>query len=407
MSLDPSITPNPDDPGDDTQRRFRYQNTYASILGILMTDESKKIKEIYCEHHDDILVKNNDDKYHAIQVKTKDINLRPFDLDDEAIKKSCKRFVEMNLKFPEQFSGFSIISNHGFDKTNDASCIQAMIDHYIKEGTFNGRTNYGKFVKSIADECGCSVEEVINVIKKLKLKTYSTLEDIHSKLFNQIKSCPLLTGLTESKVTDIADMMLAKFFKAASLFEEATDSALLYMTGLMSEDEIVQEKILSKRIERNSLSTWLAQYKEEPVRLKLKDRNSINDMPKGSQILTIKMDAGDIDADNIDMMRDLKFSFEQHSLAWLYKDTNKANDQYNQVTTITENLCREIFDEAKIAETDGGMEMLVKVRKAIRERQLKDPELFFDCTYEHLLGVVGVLTESCKVWWSDKFVLPQ
>jgi len=407
LSSDPSLVLNTDDPGDDTQRRFRYQNTYAGILGILMTDDTRNIEEIYCEHHDDILVKDTAQKYSAIQVKTKDINSRPFDVDDEAIKKSCKRFVDMNLKFPDQFKGFSIVSNHGFDNTSKASCIQSMIEYYVKGNVFNNKTNYGKFVKNISEECGCTIEEVIDTIKKIKLKTYSSLEDIHFKLVNGIKTCPLLSGVTESKVNDIADIVLAKFYKASSLHQDENDTTLLYIAGVVDDDDLVREKITSKRINRVEFSAWLEQYKNEPVQLKLKDRNNINDIPIGSQILAIKMDAGDIDSDNIDMLRDLKFSFEQHTVSWLYKDNAKANEQYNQVTTIAENLCREIYDEERIATNDQGLEMLIKVRKALKERQSQNPDLFFDCTYEHLLGAVGVLTESCKVWWSQKFDLPQ
>lgn len=406
LSLNPSTVLNPDDPGDDTQRRFRYQNTFAGILGVLMTDDAKNIAEIYCEHHDDILVKDTDQKYTAIQVKTKDINSRPFDIDDEAIDKSFKRFVAMDVKFPGHFKGFSIVSNHGFDKTSPASCIQSMIDHYKNSGVYSNRTNFGKFVKQVSEHCNCSIDDVIETIKKTRLRSDSSLDDIHFKLINSIKTCPHLTGITESKINDIADIILSKFYKASSLHQEASDTSMLYMAGIATDDDLLKEKINSKRFERAEFVAWLEQYKMQPVQLKLKDRNKIDEIPTGNAVLSIKMDAGNIGSDNIDMLRDLKFSFEQHTLAWLYKDGAQANEQYNQVTTITENLCREIYDENTIATTNNGMDMLVKVRKAIKDRQDKNPDLFFDCTYEHLLGAVGVLTESCKVWWSDKFDLP-
>jgi hypothetical protein len=279
LSQDPSIVINPDDPGDDTQRRFRYQNTYAGILGVLMTDQSKNITELFCEHHDDILVKDENQKYTAIQIKTKDINLRPFDIDDEAIQKSCKRFVEMDLKFPDQFKGFSIVSNHGFDKTSTASCIQSMIDYYLVGGACNPRTNFGRFIKSISEECGCSLDEVIATVKKMKLKSYSSLDDIHIKLVNSIKSCSQLSGITESKLNDIADMILAKFYKASSLHQDDIDSSVMFVAGAVGADKLQQELISSKSFSRSNFLEWLEQYKEEPVQLRLKDRNKINEIP--------------------------------------------------------------------------------------------------------------------------------
>ena len=102
------------DPGDDVLRRFRYQITYAAILAIFVTDERNGLSEIYCEHHEDILVKHDDDTLTGIQIKTKDINLPPFNIEDDAIKNCLKRFVLLNKEHGAVFRAFSIVSNHGW-----------------------------------------------------------------------------------------------------------------------------------------------------------------------------------------------------------------------------------------------------------------------------------------------------
>ena len=121
------------------------------------------------------------------------------------------------------------------------------------------------------------------------------------------------------------------------------------------------------------------------------------------------MDAGGIDSENIDNLRDFKFAFEKHTTEWLYKsDHETAEGKYSQVLAITQNLCKEVYDEQNIANiTSAGQQMLIKVRQEIKTRQAKEPDVFFDCSYEHLLGAVGVLTESCKVWWSAKFPIEE
>jgi hypothetical protein len=204
-------------------------------------------------------------------------------------------------------------------------------------------------------------------------------------------------------VNDIADLLLTKFSNASSLVKENENMAMLYIAGTANDDQVTQAEIGHKRITRNELADWFKTQKETPVVLKLKDCPGISEMPSGTELLYMKMDAGEINADNINMMRDLKYSFEQHAASWVHKDLASANERYQQVMTVTENLCREVYDEHNIATTNNGMEMLKNVRSAIKDRKANDQGIFLDCTYEHVLGTVGVLTENCKVWWSSKF----
>jgi hypothetical protein len=45
------------DRGDDVQRRFRYQAAIAASLSLALLDSDSDIIEIFCEQHEDILVR--------------------------------------------------------------------------------------------------------------------------------------------------------------------------------------------------------------------------------------------------------------------------------------------------------------------------------------------------------------
>lgn len=394
------------DPGDDVQLRFRYQNTYAGIISLMMLEDDTDWVEIFCEHHDDILVKFSDQKFRAIQVKTRDLNYRPFTIEDEAIIKSCTKFVNLEKAYPDQFSGYSIVSNNGFDKTNPKICLHEL-KKWIEKADLTeitkSKTKIAMFLKEFSKNCECTLDQVILVFKKLKLSSFCALEDIHMKLVNQIKSSKLLNGISESKIEELADLILAKFNKASSLGNEKAIDINYYILGTKNKDDLEAGIIESKKTSKVELIEWLKTHKEQPVTIKLKDRKKLADIPDGHRKMVVKMDEGNIDSQNIDIMKDLKYSFEQHALSWLHKDITLAEEKYSQLSILTENLCKEIYDELKIATSQDGQEMLVKVRKAIKERLQTDKEIFLDCDYEHLLGLVGVLTESCKIWWSHKF----
>lgn len=401
----PDIITKENDPGDDVLRRFRYQVTYAGILSIMMIDTSNYYKEIFCEHHEDILVKHDDDTFTGIQVKTKDINFLPFNIEDEAIIKSITKFVLLNKRFPLKFRNFSIVSNHGFDKTKPAVCINTLIEN-VSNGVdvLKPKSKSKILITRIAEVCQCAVDLVLDTIRKMRVKTYCQLDHIHIELLHRLKICSKLKGLTESKFNDIADLIIAKTFKASSLFSNELEIQNKYITGVYSGEDEMNEIIKSKQIRREDFEFWLDREREQPVSLFLKDRSLINNEASNYRKLEIKMDAGGIDSENIDIIRDFKFAFEQHAASWIYKNSyDDAELRYSQVLAVTKNLCKEVYDATIVTKSSNGLEMLIGVRQQIKDRRTADPKMFFDCSYEHLLGAVGVLTESCKVWWSPKF----
>jgi hypothetical protein len=396
------------DPGDDVLRRFVYQITYAGILCILMA-EDESYEELFCEHHEDILVKHIDQTYTGIQVKTKDLNLPPFNIMDNSIIKSLKRFITLEMTFPRKFRGFSIVSNHGFDQSKPNLCLNTLIEN-IKLGTdvMASRSKTLGLIKKLCSETGCDKDLALSVIGKVRLRTYCALGDIHMKLANAMKNCPILRGATESKIVQLAEAIVLKCLHASSLSISDEKAILSYMTGSTGVEEILKQCIKDKCITRFEFKLWLEAEKILPVSLLLKDRIKVSDSTDGHRRLEIKMDAGGIDAENIGSVKDFKFAFEQHSLSWMYKNADEAESKYAQIMAVTQNLCKEIYDEKEIVNNKSdGQQMLVAVRKEIKNRKKDEPGIFLDCSYEHIIGAVGILTESCKVWWTPKFEIKE
>mgnify|MGYP000849571807 CR=1 FL=1 len=403
-SIGPDSVVDAKDPGDDVLRRFRYQITYTGILCLMMIDQNE-FDELFCEQHEDLLVKYKDGTYTGIQIKTKDLNLPPFNIEDDSIIKSFKRFILLDLAFPEKFRAFSIVSNHGFDQSKPHLCVNTLIEN-IKQGNevLKPKSKTLSLIKGLCRETGCNEEHATRVIAKVRLKTFCGLDDINMKLQNELKNCKILKGLTESKLTEIADRIIAKCFHASSLTVSDDSSAFSYISGRSELSDVAAQIIMDKCIKLSEFSYWLEKEKVTPALLLLKDRELSINSTEGYRRLEIKMDAGEIDAENISLVKDFKFAFEQHSLAWMYKDSEDAEIKYNQIMKVTQNLCKEIYDEKKIEQgKETGQDMLIAVRREIKNRKAIDHKIFLDCTYEHVVGAVGVLTESCKVWWTPKF----
>ena len=106
----------------------------------------------------------------------------------------------------------------------------------------------------------------------------------------------------------------------------------------------------------------------------------------------------------MNLQKDNKYAAEKHYISWIHKHgEDKAKKQYEQVKLIVQNECQGAYDETKNTTEEFGTEMLKDVRKRLKGRITNDRNSFFGCKEEHLLGMSAILTEDCKIWWSEKF----
>src|SRR5437764_1006914 len=101
------------DTGDETQLRFRYQHAYGVILLLAALSGKKPYTILWCEHHEDLLGQRNDDSFDAYQIKTRRDGL--WNLSDDSLKDSIKRFVEVDQRFPGKIKEFFFVSNSHYE----------------------------------------------------------------------------------------------------------------------------------------------------------------------------------------------------------------------------------------------------------------------------------------------------
>jgi hypothetical protein len=116
MSQPPDKVLNPSDPGDDTQQRYRYQAVRASCYILALFDDEEGIEEVFCEHHEDVLVKYRTGLFLGVQIKTKADGSMPLKAGDEEVVKSLQRFIAAEKDYPGHFDGYLLAANCGFWK---------------------------------------------------------------------------------------------------------------------------------------------------------------------------------------------------------------------------------------------------------------------------------------------------
>jgi hypothetical protein len=108
------------DPGDIVLSKFGYQFGYGVILLAGMLTKRLPYCALWCEQHEDFLAERGDGRFDAFQVKTRtaDAKAGKWETNDEAFVKSVARFVDLDVKFPDQVAMFKFVSNMGYSDSS-------------------------------------------------------------------------------------------------------------------------------------------------------------------------------------------------------------------------------------------------------------------------------------------------
>jgi hypothetical protein len=252
-----------DDPGDDIQRRFRYQNTYAAIISLSLLKENSKADCIFCEQHEDVLVKQKDDTFVGIQIKTRD-SKKPYQASDEAIIKSLKRFIKLETQFQGKFSQYVIAVNNGFwqdrKNTNNLPYLLELAKSVIEEGIVPHKS-ISSFAQKICSNDKALSGVVLNsdeAISNLALSVLGKvtldeklpgLDDIHERLIKEISQLPNMTQRGYSNLDTIANSLINKMYQAGSLANNSSQPLDFYLLADSTEQRkntIIQGKRITK-----------------------------------------------------------------------------------------------------------------------------------------------------------------
>jgi hypothetical protein len=127
---------------------------------------------------------------------------------------------------------------------------------------------------------------------------------------------------------------------------------------------------------------------------------------KNIPILEKKMIRGGL-ADQIETMRRRALSAEYHFIQKAHTIPDRIDAILDQVVNMVKGECDDALLLASEAPEPFGRGMLADVQRRLRELSKRRPEMVEHETYECLMGVAGLLTGECAVWWSKRFNLEE
>ncbi len=406
---DPGRTPS-QEKGADTQRRFRYQATYAAIVSLQLLEPESGVVQVFCEHHEDVLVKLEEGIYIGIQVKTREPHLGPFRARNPEMIRTLQRFARLERDFPERFRTYVVGTNCGFLETkNDGSNLRYLIglSREQSEGGADLPEPLAAYVQHVTDSTDLQEEDVVATAAKTRLEVLPGLDDIELRVVRLLSRTELGRGKRYDDLKRLAEALTEYAFRAGSL---VNNTSLRECLAFMEDPETAEAEaqIRGKLITRDVIEGLMQESLVDESLLRTWRHIPVRELPMGMRVMELKMTAGGASVQDIDLAKDHKYSLEVLLHEWMYaKGTDEAQKRYEHLRTLVRTECQEAHDSFHDAEGLFGQGMLVDIRNRLRASHERGNRIPFNIRYEHLLGMAGLLTEDCTIWWSDPFVFPE
>ncbi len=396
------------DPGDELQRNIRYQNACAVIILIESYVGKYQYSSVWCEHHDDILGERLDGLFDFYQVKTRKPENGYWQSNHEEIKNSLKKFVSHDTKFPTKVGKFYFVSNVDYLKSGAKDKIGKspvkLIESVILEK--DSKTpiceELKKTIVDLSTYCGCSEEKLKEVLLNTEF-THSPERESYESIISHdfLPKIDLCRSLTRPELNALRDELIHTIFKASSLSVDTSERHWYCVHGDFSTNPFLK----AKRVPIEHVKILIEQRQSVPLRFttiktKYNLSNSSNNMTKLEKNFLY---AGL--SDQTETMQNRMLAAERQLFEIMNRNPDSYDEMANRITALVKGECDESSLESKLFNPPFRETMLRKVFERLRKTSEKRPKMVFNQEYEFLVGIAGILTNECAVWWSEKFDL--
>lgn len=397
------------DPGDESERNFRYQHQYGVVILAAVRHGSLGYVRLYCEHHEDLLCETRDGLFDGWQIKTATPENGPWTLTHDALVRSIGRFVDLLSTYRSQIGRFFFVSNAEVDKVGDdvkdqkrrGRCPNLMLEHVRACVTLADlNTPFLEAFDALAGTLGADRQTLFDVLQRLEIMKGPSRAEFDASLAHEhlggLDDCK---SLNAGQLSDLRDDLVARVHRAASL--QVTDP-IRHIRSIFARD-IEDPVIAAKRITCADVvfaapltPLKQPQYQGAPTLLR-----------EGSRrvgVLEQKLEAGGLQ-DAISYMTAKERAAEYALLEEQARDPANAEQNFLQIEEAVHGECIEAYFSAEKPDETFGAVMLSDVNARLRRLETDRRTLLGGQPYEVLVGVAAMLTRACRVWWSKRFAV--
>ncbi|MBF0094369.1 MAG: DUF4297 domain-containing protein [Alphaproteobacteria bacterium] len=398
-----------DDRGDEVLRRFRYQITYTALKALGLLRAETDMAAIYCEQIEDLLVEKKNGSFVAIQVKTRELDQAPIKSSDETVTGALAHFCRRDRMFSDRLEAFVLATNLVFFEGTGSEDIRVVLKCAREDPGMAGlgqRHSVRRYVRDFADGLGYPVGDVMATLAKVSIEERKIgIDQLDLELPFAFGEFPQFANVPLDRLMALARLLKADVLDASSLSMDrdilARHEVSSDFGALLGSLRIAGKRVGPERVQSTLASIPVVGEMEELLTIAdFLERDSI---PPGLTRMVMKMAAGTISPGEIDQMKDNVASLDATFLRWKERfGLAEANRRLAHFEHFALRDARGAETATRKPDSPYGPEMLTAFREKAEATWAAERAQLFGCRKEHLEGAGGLLTEECKVWWSER-----
>lgn len=392
------------DPGDETQRRFRYQHAYGVVLLIGSFRGLQPYKSIWCEHHDDFLAQHNG-KFDSFQVKTRVPENGPWELTTDGFIAAIKKFTQLEGRFPDKIERYKFVSNTRTSDSSAESKIHRSPNHLLTAvnaaaGLDDVKEPFLTALMVLAQSCEVANDCLFQVLQRTDLLVGPGLDDFEAVIsIDHLARIDHCSTLVPAHINAIRDELIQKIHDASSNRVDDPSKHWCCVNGPPQADPRLRAKQLPVTLVGEVVQQRRpVPFRFSPIATLTDERLTKNNLSTFEK----KLMRGGLQP-QMETMRRRTVSTEQHLLELAIRKPQEIRNIRNQLEVYVQGVCDDANLQASAGGDVSGPDMLRKVQQKLEKTADEHPDLVFNESYDCLMGMAGLLTEACTVWWSTQF----
>jgi len=392
------------DAGARTLAAFRYQCAYGVILLAASCNKSNDYRAIWCEQEDDLLAEIDDHQFDSYQVKTRKPELGSWKTATPDFVKAIKLFVRLHNEFPSSFRWYHFVSNTELYDTTDKKkidqCPGKLAAATLQVAALDKLSPpFQKGLSQLAKAVECTEEQLFQVLRKLKFSKSPSRDSVIAELaINHLPHIKECANASTPRLKRLAHQLISVLEEASALSSQ--DPARHYVQ--LANNGAHDPQLKAKRVSLEQFQAEIIKVVQKGFRyLPETSGTAFAATDRQFKRFKIKLKRGGLDM-YADTLRNQALTTESVLLDLVTRGPEGHAD-VEHLRQMVKAKCDDAHLASHSVSDTFGSKMLLDLKDKLQHVIATAPTNACDQPEEVLLGIAGMLTENCDVWWSDKF----
>jgi hypothetical protein len=397
----------PSDRGDETQERFRYQWAIGVWVLAQSLTNTRAIRALWCEHHEDYLLELPSGQFVAVQVKTDSRENIQWRWSDNALVDSIARFCTFEKLHGAAIDGYEFVSNAApyvpaattKKKDSLAASPARLVQCCSKVSTHSGiEEPYKTAFAGLVPKTGGDAAVLFKVLRKLKFAQGPVIRGYDDTLAASIvPKLPDCAGLTTVLCIRLRDELIGLVQAACRLRIEGIDGAVAYLSSNGRPEAAIRGKCITPE----SAAEIIARVRQPTFRFVNCGVGVEIGSPIGrAELLNRKMRNAYIGSQFVPLRMRMD-SADQRLMERALLEPDSFEAIANQLLSTVLVECKDIEAMAFGHGDDKtrGHEIYKQILQRMEILAKEDPERVCREPKDTLMGIAGMLSGECKFAW--------